>query len=285
MNSVHEILSTTFTKTIKEYKDIVKLLDLPVKKFWETYEEEWKHFSNWDFSEDGEYIIVGYNYLDYNDDWEWGNENIPIDKVIEMIEPKFKVGDRVKDKRNKKWFVVQVSDKHFDISNIPGGTGYFVPIAEQDQYELVDDIEPVADKVELILGDYEVKVEGEKTYLVKKKHTYPKNYQECCDVLDVEPYSRSAGYKSDLITAFRNLLICRDAYWKIAGEEMGLGKPWKPDREDDTKGKYTIYTGCNEIEFSYSLVVNLILAFPSEKIRNAFYENFKDLIEQYKELL
>ena len=86
MNNIQKILSLSFIKTIKEYKDIVKLLDPLVKKFWETYREEWKHFGDWDFSENGEYIIVDYNYLDYNDEWEWDNENIPIDKIIEMIE-------------------------------------------------------------------------------------------------------------------------------------------------------------------------------------------------------
>ena len=30
---------------------------------------------------------------------------------------------------------------------------------------------------------------------------------------------------------------------------------------------------------------NKILAFPTEEMRDAFYENFKDLIEQCKELL
>lgn len=86
LSRVHEILSISFTKTIKEYKDIVKLLDPLVKKFWETYKEEWEHFNNWDFSEDGEYITVDYNYLDYNDNWERNNEDIPINKIIEMIE-------------------------------------------------------------------------------------------------------------------------------------------------------------------------------------------------------
>ena len=86
LNCVHQILSESFIKTIKEYKDICKLLDPLVKSFWENYYEEWKHFGNWDFSEDGEYIIVDYNYLDYNDEWEWDNEKISISKIIKMIE-------------------------------------------------------------------------------------------------------------------------------------------------------------------------------------------------------
>jgi hypothetical protein len=53
------------------------------------------------------------------------------------LEPKFKVGDKVKDKNNRVWFVVQVSEKHFDISSVPNAEGYFVPIDDQDNYELV----------------------------------------------------------------------------------------------------------------------------------------------------
>ena len=86
MNTVHKILSTSFVKTIKEYKNICSLLDPFIKQFWEKYQDEWKHFGRWDFSEDGEYIVVDYNYLDYNDEWEWDEEKIPINKVIEIIE-------------------------------------------------------------------------------------------------------------------------------------------------------------------------------------------------------
>ena len=86
MNNIHKILSTSFTKTIKEYNDIFNLLDPLVKKFWEKYREEWEHYGSWRFSEDGEYIIVNYNYLDYYENWEWDEENIPINKIIEMIE-------------------------------------------------------------------------------------------------------------------------------------------------------------------------------------------------------
>lgn len=60
----------------------------------------------------------------------------------EKIKPKFKVGDKVKDKNNRVWFVVRVSETFFDISRIPNAQGYencgyFVPIDNQDDYELV----------------------------------------------------------------------------------------------------------------------------------------------------
>jgi hypothetical protein len=57
--------------------------------------------------------------------------------------PKFKVGDKVKDKNNRVWFIVRVGETFFDISSVPNAsdgsevTGYFVPIEDQDYYELV----------------------------------------------------------------------------------------------------------------------------------------------------
>ena len=56
---------------------------------------------------------------------------------------KFKVGDKVKDKNNRVWFIVRVSETFFDISKVPNGldgsdvSGYFVPMEDQDDYELV----------------------------------------------------------------------------------------------------------------------------------------------------
>lgn len=121
--------------------------------------------------------------------------------------------------------------------------------------------------------------------LTKIQSKYPKTYEECCNILDVEPYSRSAGYKSDLVTAFRNLLICRDAYWKIAGEQMGLGKPWEPDWRKADERKYCIVNTGGSVTKWIQKTTNKILAFPTEGIRDAFFENFKELIELCKELL
>lgn len=92
MNGVQKILSAEFTKSIKKYKesikkykDIQKLIDPLVKKYFEIYCEEWQHFSDWDFDDMGENIIINYSYLDYNDDWEYNSIDISLDKIIEMI--------------------------------------------------------------------------------------------------------------------------------------------------------------------------------------------------------
>ena len=58
-------------------------------------------------------------------------------KVEEKFKPKFKVGDKVKDKNNRVWFIVRVNETFFDISSAPNSQGYFVPIEDQDDYELI----------------------------------------------------------------------------------------------------------------------------------------------------
>lgn len=124
---------------------------------------------------------------------------------------------------------------------------------------------------------------------VNKKPKYLKTYEECKALLylqDTIVESRS-GYRWRLVSNFQKLLLCRDAYWKIAGEEMGLGKPW-----DSTYGcgewGYWIGYSINEKKIYLQdsrILVNHTLVFPTKEMRDTFYENFKDLIEQCKTLL
>lgn len=144
------------------------------------------------------------------------------------------------------------------------------------------------DEVELQLGDYEIEVRDGKTYAVKKKPKYPTTYVECCEVLGYDNRETycvcHTGANERLFKSLYCLKVCRDAYWKVAGEEMGLGKPWEPDW-NELKPKYTIVVIENKLVKHYAITQNYILAFPTEEIRDIFYENFKDLIEKCKKLL
>ena len=66
---------------------------------------------------------------------------------------------------------------------------------------------------------------------------------------------------------------------------MGLGKPWEPDWSTEDEIKYVIEVYRNNVRTNSQGYSNTILAFPTAEMRDAFYENFKDLIEQCKELL
>ena len=172
-------------------------------------------------------------------------------------------------------------------SRLPYGVKISIPDlwSQNREVEILDDIFK-GNEVELQLGDYEIEVRDGKIYAIKKKPVYPKILGDCCKVIvDIGDF-QMCGYKHELLFNFQNLLICRDAYWKIAGEEMGLGKPW----EFENPAKRYVFT----IEYSGGNIIlnaavdsmrNRILVFPTEEMRDAFYENFKDLIEQVIELL
>ena len=129
-------------------------------------------------------------------------------------------------------------------------------------------------------------INANKIVLEKKKKEYPKTYCECKDILglwDIDDTERGF-YKTDLIDKLQMLLICRDAYWKITGDEMGLGKPWSPDLTDKVNKHCIEFRDCGVCKVTYSYT-SRIFAFPTKEIRDAFYENFKELIEFVKELL
>jgi hypothetical protein len=139
-----------------------------------------------------------------------------------------------------------------------------------------------SDEVELCLSDqHEIKEKNGKWFVVKKKPELPKTYEECCRVLGIADVGNGyCGYKWKLLGAFQELLICRDAYWKLVGD-------WKPDFLNPTKEiRYFLFCTGTTIENGQGLFpTNKILIFPTEEMRDVFYENFKDLIEKCKELL
>lgn len=127
----------------------------------------------------------------------------------------------------------------------------------------------------------------------RQSNQYPKTYEECCDVLKIPNDERYIDIDvpldyNKLLSAFTELLICCDAYWKIAGEQMSLGKPWEPDWKGDSwrQLKYCItVNGDGELERRTTQFDRRIFAFPTEEMMNAFYENFKDKLEICKEFL
>ena len=127
---------------------------------------------------------------------------------------------------------------------------------------------------------------------VEKKPKYPKTYRDCFYTLyghknDAFSLDGVTDEEYDLIGSFIKLKRCRDAYWKIAGEQMGLDKPWDSTYGCGEWGYWFGYSiNENEVYLQDSrILVNHTLVFPTKEMRDIFYENFKDLIEQCKELL
>ena len=121
-----------------------------------------------------------------------------------------------------------------------------------------------------------------KGYMLKESHPdklvyeridQPTSLAEACNVINIKNYY---AYRYSLLEALQRLLIFRDAWWKMAGD-------WKPDYRAT---KFSISVRRGEIDTKHTQYTrNYILVFPTIEMRDAFYENFKDLIEICKELL
>lgn len=111
----------------------------------------------------------------------------------------------------------------------------------------------------------------------KKQPKYPKTFIECAKILDCFCAAHIDGYKHDLLENLQELIICRDAYWKFAGD-------WKPNFTND-ENKFIIANYYSKVYPAVANNYNRVLIFPTQEMRDAFYDNFKELIEECKELL
>ena len=61
-----------------------------------------------------------------------------VTKVLyKIVEPKFKIGDIIKDKCDLNWKVINVGSHYYEVSLVLTGTSKLLEIKEQDDYELI----------------------------------------------------------------------------------------------------------------------------------------------------
>ena len=234
--------------------------------------------------------------------------------TLEKFEEKYpyKVGDKVMYQRELH-FVKRMEWNGEEIRyKIDYGDGYSLTNIKVEELEPYKEKEETMEKNEHLILDciltdkghelvpyegYEIKQEGDKYYLVKKKPQYPKTYHECCEVLgmqsnlylslssqdiDGEVEENSYGYKMVYqMNCLYELLVCRDAYWKMAGD-------WSFENGSvsrDVVYAITVHGSGIMKNFYYALNCNNILVFPTEEMRDSFYNNFYDLINKCKELI
>ena len=240
------------------------------------------------------------------------------------IIPKFKVGDMIcrAGGLSNGCLVMSVSDEYYGLQMGEGNVGV-LPVKDQDEWvllsagdkkieeiveeetkpltyeetvEIIEAMQGIGDSWECPQGYQFVDENGNvinatKIVLEKKKPKYPQSYEECCEIVKVDKNHtlegeiiRKNNYKIALLESFQKLLICRDAYWEIAGEEMELGDMWEPDWSDDCR-KFSIVVEGNEILADVCLWRNRILVFPTEEMRDMFLKVFRKDIEECKEFL
>lgn len=140
------------------------------------------------------------------------------------------------------------------------------------------------------------KVEDNKIILKESKKELPKTWEECITKIkdleyidtksNIEEVHFNVGAASNHINdipvglgkpmlALMQLLVCREVY----------RQGWKPDWTSANENKYCIVNVHNKINIYLNVAFNQVLSFQSEEIRDEFLENFRDLIEEAKELI
>ena len=126
------------------------------------------------------------------------------------------------------------------------------------------------------------RIDGDNIVL-KEKKGMPKTWEESYMTVEAEyirPFRSESAVPVELVSpmfALCQLLICRAAWWKQLG--------WKPDWADGDRPKFCIYSDGTRILRSENKRIKTILAFPTPQIRDLFYESFRGLLEEAKELL
>ena len=139
-------------------------------------------------------------------------------------------------------------------------------------------------------------VRGNKIILMESKKELPKTWEECiAKIRDLECIDRNscidtATFSDDVASKHINdipiglgkpmlalcqLLVCREVY----------RQGWKPNWKDDKEIKYCIERVENYITKETYELTSKVLSFQSAEIRDQFLENFRDLIEEAKELI
>ena len=238
----------------------------------------------------------------------------------EENKPKFKVGDEVRIKGTDIGGTIEsvirgqliVNSKGSKIPAWPEHVVLMKSVEEETKPNIIEEAKTYWDSIKdawICPEGYQFVDENgnvintQKIVLEKKKKevTYPKTFRECCQVLGLNSeiedsellfyyplkcgdYTTIRLPEMEKFEKFIKLYLCRNAYWRIAGEEMGLGKPWEPDWEyDDTK--YVLFFNKNEICHEMMRHTSYVLAFPTEEMRDDFKENFDPDIEICKEFL
>lgn len=106
---------------------------------------------------------------------------------------------------------------------------------------------------------------------------YSEGYRYC----SINNFRTSEEAKA--FVALSKLIQLRDEYWK-------LDNNWEPNwinkvPEIPLQEKFSIHVDCGEVKKGFGYLLNHILIFRTSDLRDKFYDNFKDLIEEAKMFL
>ena len=147
---------------------------------------------------------------------------------------------------------------------------------------------------------YEIDIEEtkkQKGVVVLRKRLRPTNYAELLRVYkDKKSFSYSAAFGEVVEGEFEGFIGFGEfedketaeafaALWTLLSYRKAWIGNWEPDWKDLDADKFVIVVNKNEITNDTRFFVSCPLSFPTEEMRDDFYESFKHLLEVAKPLL
>ena len=137
----------------------------------------------------------------------------------------------------------------------------------------------------------------ERQIVLRKIDNRVRSWEEYCDKMEgkdsyyfneIVGKICSAKFKEDFILSeFVNDedVVAFVAFSKLRKLRKQWIGEWKPDYNNYNEVKFTIITAENEISKGERYTVSCSMSFPTEEMRDEFFNCFKDLLEQAKTLL
>lgn len=238
---------------------------------WDNPSDKYKVFTLEEFLEKFPYK-VGDKVLinDYEDD-VYTIKTMVWDDDFNRVKYKIEAADGMMDSLD--WFAHEmIFVNHKKEETMEGKIGSFEILESHCANEV---------KIEFDPSKFEIVKRDNGYYVVKKQPQYPKTYDECREMLGIPKDMNIAwqhpilGYEIRLLADLQKLLICRASYWKIAGD-------WEPNFREPFLYAIGMHFGVVE---KIMVVGRGFLVFPTEEMRDVFFENFKELIEACKRLI
>lgn len=149
--------------------------------------------------------------------------------------------------------------------------GYQIDTEKSNDHQIV--LNKIEDNKVRSWEEYCKKMEGKDSYFIEDSY-YTSVSSQFCRVPIVTEFKDKE--EAEAFAAFSKLR-------KFRRDWVG---DWKPDYKNVSEAKFAIITSENEItKQTENYTVNSSMSFPTEKMRDEFFNTFKDLLEQAKTLL
>ena len=89
----------TIIKIVTDYNSYIEMLSPVIERYFEDNFYDWQYFNGWEFSSNGENIVIHYSYEEFFNNAETNMESsfeiVPLDKILEYAQAQKESGKNI----------------------------------------------------------------------------------------------------------------------------------------------------------------------------------------------